>query len=193
MLGRCPKCKKIAKLETTTIRVKLSAIEVKQREIVKIMVKDLLGSRTPLIKFPATSAPEINCQHCGLSEKTWGWTSQRGKKFIINFPRQSFFLSRDQFVDTIAHEPSHVLIGLEKMTLYLRNTAKNDTFNIGKIEINSSKNIKSLLILPFFYLLDIARVMITFIPPLMRLNTKKWQRKKDSKKDNRFSIFYFTE
>jgi len=56
----CPKCKKIAELKTITIRTKLSDIEEKQRETVKRMVRDLLGNKSPLIKFPTTSLPEIS-------------------------------------------------------------------------------------------------------------------------------------
>ena len=42
-----------------------------------------------------------------------GWASQRGEKFTISFPRQSFFLSRDDFTDKVSHESAHVQIGYE--------------------------------------------------------------------------------
>ncbi|CAG8577802.1 7994_t:CDS:2 [Ambispora leptoticha] len=78
--GHCPRCKKIAELITTVIRAKLNIVEIKQREITKKMVRDLLGEKTPLIKFPATSRPEVN--------------------------------SKDEFVDTVAHEPTHFLVNI---------------------------------------------------------------------------------
>ena len=111
---KCPKCWKVAELETTTIRTKLSDLEKKQRVTTKRMVKDLLGKKTPSIKFPATSLPEINCRHCGFRNKVWGWTTQKGNKFTIYFPRQTFFLPRIQFVDTVAHEPGHISVGIDR-------------------------------------------------------------------------------
>ena len=47
----CPKCKKTAELKTTTILIKLNNIEIKQREIAKRMVKDLLGKKTLRLNF----------------------------------------------------------------------------------------------------------------------------------------------
>jgi hypothetical protein len=69
--ANCPKCKRTASLETTTIRAKLSIVEAKQREVAKRMVKDLLGGDFGefSVKFPATSEPEVRCYYCGLKEK----------------------------------------------------------------------------------------------------------------------------
>ena len=62
---------------------------------------------------------DLICKHCRYYEMNWGWTHKKVYKdkdkskniYDIYIPRKTFFLSRDEFIDTVvAHEPTHTLV-----------------------------------------------------------------------------------
>jgi hypothetical protein len=117
-----PSCKKLAEIDDGLIREKVTYLEKKQRIATKKMIRKIipLGINYRVV-FPWKSDSFHNaliCQHCGYYKKVWGWTNQLIRKYkdkikeiyIITIPRKTFFLPRDEFVDTaVAHEPTHTL------------------------------------------------------------------------------------
>lgn len=119
---RCPDCGDLKKkmytayfrcscgyIDKKDVAYQVNSLEKEQRKVAKKMVEYLLPSATPQVKFPT-------------SARGRGYTKTGRKKYkknicagwydfppihAINIPRKSFFLSRHQFADTVAHESTH--------------------------------------------------------------------------------------
>lgn len=111
----CPACWQSAEIDDGVIQEKITYREKKQRTVAKKMIRKVITMRTSYrVAFPQKSSdPDLICQNCGYYERVWGWTHKVKEKdmWIIYIPRKTFFLPRDEFVDTVvAHEPTHVLV-----------------------------------------------------------------------------------
>jgi len=121
--NECPACGKDAELDNGLIQEKITYQEKKQRIATRKMIRKVI----PLginywVMFPQKVSElddaDLICQHCGYYERNWGWTYERTckykskvkKRYDIYIPRKTFFLPRDEFLDTIVHELTHALI-----------------------------------------------------------------------------------
>ncbi|CAG8771570.1 15874_t:CDS:2, partial [Racocetra persica] len=95
----CPACGEEAEIDDGLIREKETYLEKKQRIATKKMIRKVIPAEINYqIIFPQKSSVHKD-------------KGQIKEKYVISIPRKTFFLPRDDFVDTaLAHEPIHPLI-----------------------------------------------------------------------------------
>ncbi|MCE8159011.1 MAG: hypothetical protein I3273_03490 [Candidatus Moeniiplasma glomeromycotorum] len=122
----CPKCEKDNPLLTPYYRCyrcgfkekkygKSNNYEREQRKIVEEIIKTLtIGYKVKIRFIGKTNRP-----------RKYGWTIKTKDRFTIFIPRKTFYLPNDELVDTVGHEPSHI-VNWDEIDTNPKNSSEED-------------------------------------------------------------------